>query len=635
MKKTLKISLIVVGALIVLLVALLVAANIALNSNSVQNKILHYATEQLAQKLETRVEIDSVSVNIPHMAIDLHGMAIDDREQRPMLQIEQLSVKMNLRKLLSHNVTVESAYLKGAKAAIYVDSAGVGNYQFLIDAFKKDSVDTDTTSQGFDFALNAATLEDIELTFNDSFASFSRLEYTDDNGRHEATLNGLNGKFVAHTKKGDVDHSGSCETIHYQEQDTVSLLDITNLRYISNNHKPRKNHGKPNRGFFDKDHFDVIATMQLAVHYADKDSANVTLKSFKADDEVAGLHVTSVTCDAAINKRAVRLSNVDIKHAGATHLHFANGIINLPNKAAGVPLTYSTSTITGSTMLRDISRAFSPALVKFSLPLTLSTRVSGTATTLAFKDVRVSTADKRLTIAAVGNITNLPVKEKMVVHFDVSKMAAGSAVIHDIINQFPLKHKFMMKQLNALGQITYTGGFSVIYKHEKFQGTLGTAVGSLNFNVDLNHLDNYLYGKLKTNRLDLGRILDTKDFKQVACDIDCKFDFSKDRTAAIRKNKGGKLPIGTVNAFLPYCQYREGTIPNVTANIESDGVVATGNIRQQNKLLDLLCSFSLTDLDDYHSIKIRPGVNIDKGKAEVKSVFKKIFGKKKKSSDKE
>ena len=64
MNKTIKKLLKIVGGILAAVVILLGAALVVLNNKSFQQKVLEMAVEELQKKLETRVEIDSISINM-------------------------------------------------------------------------------------------------------------------------------------------------------------------------------------------------------------------------------------------------------------------------------------------------------------------------------------------------------------------------------------------------------------------------------------------------------------------------------------------------------------------------------------------------------------------------------------------
>ena len=73
MKTILKIIGIIIG-ICLLLVATIV---IAINTDFVQNKILKYATAKLSEKLQTKVEAESISINFFSLSADLHGVSLE------------------------------------------------------------------------------------------------------------------------------------------------------------------------------------------------------------------------------------------------------------------------------------------------------------------------------------------------------------------------------------------------------------------------------------------------------------------------------------------------------------------------------------------------------------------------------
>ena len=132
------IILLIFAGIVVLVVLLLVTATVLLNTQSVQDDLAKYATEQLELKLGTRVKIDQASVNLFTQKVNLKGLEVEDQEHRKMLELKQLLVDVDLLKLITREVVVEEVLLDGVKAKLYKPQEGPANYQFLIDAFKKD-----------------------------------------------------------------------------------------------------------------------------------------------------------------------------------------------------------------------------------------------------------------------------------------------------------------------------------------------------------------------------------------------------------------------------------------------------------------------------------------------------------------
>jgi hypothetical protein len=229
----------------------------------------------------------------------------------------------------------------------------------------------------------------------------------------------------------------------------------------------------------------------------------------------------------------------------------------------------------------------------------------------------VHTPDKRLKIDAVGGIDHLNKKEDLDIHFHVNKMTAKGKVKQEIIQQFPVK-KMMMKQLDALGDISFVGDVHIPYRREEFKGVLGTAVGSLNFNFAIDENTKYVEGNAETKAIQLGKVLAMPEIGDVGLNANFKVDIDKKRTAQTRKQYGGKMPIGKVNATIYEASYKKIKVKNLLVDIKSNGGQVEGSISQQNKGLDWACDFSFTDIDKLSNIKVKPKV-----KVKWKDIFKK------------
>ena len=632
MKRYLVLALKIVGGLVAAIVVILVAAAFMLNSSSIQNKALTYATEQLRTKLQTKVEIDSIHINFLTFDVNLMGLDVEDRQQRKMLQADKLSVNLDLWKLVTKKLEIESAEINGVRARLYQPEDSAANFQFVIDAFKSDKPKTEKTDtvkkkkSKLDLDLKNLKVQNIDVVFNEDTFQLEKLAYEKTwLGHQQGEIRHLHGKFDRATKKGEMrTHLVELDHLSLSEKSDHLMADIEDLHFAIDNHLPRKNAGKPKRGFFDVGHLDVMSNMQLRINHYGKDTANVTMTKFVAKDSLTGFNVRDLRFTAGINKEKVYLSDVTIQH-DSTVLKFDKGELTLPSKKQGRKLTYHTSEIFGRTLLKDISRPFAPVLANFTIPLELKVKLSGTDTSMVFRDIHVNTADNKLKLDADGGMEHFSPKEALNIHFHVKNMTTPTKTAIDIINQFAVK-KFMMKQLKALGTIGYTGDVAILYKKELFKGLLRTDVGSLNFNVTLDENTKYVLGQVSTSSIQLGKVMQMEKIGPVACNANFKFDMSKPRTALVRKQKGGKLPIGQVNATVLEASYMKTKLKNVKATIISDGAVANGHLEHDKKNVDLLVDFTFTSTDSIHKMKIKPNVKIhnmpwqkkDKGDAKTK-----------------
>ena len=582
MKRIIILTLKILGGLVALVVVLLVAVFIYINSSAGQQRLLRFATDLLQDKLETKVQIDSVSVNFGTLDVNLIGLDVEDRQQRPLLQTDRIAVSIDKKKLLTHRVEVESAHIDGLRAQVHTTKDSAANYQFIIDAFKTDKTKTQEKPK----SKNQLVLDIHKLHLSNIYVE-----------HHGVTKKGFNQT----TTFALID-------LLLKSKGSKYAVVVDNLRFATDNHQSRKNTNRPKRGFFDAGHLDVTASMEMMVNHYGKDTVHVSLTKCMARDSITGFDVKDLHFDVGINKTTAYVSNLELQHLN-TKLSFDSATIQLPSKKQGRKLEYATTMISGSTLLKDIARPFAPALSRFSIPLHFKVLMSGTDSTLHFRKAHVNTADQKLKVDANGDLTHLQEKEKLFIRFNVSKMSTDATTAQKIINQFVVK-KFMMRQLNNLGAIGYKGSFDVLYKMEKFRGVLSTSKGSLGFNFTLNEKTKYLTGSVRTKGFRLGQVVEMKDIGDVGFGADFCFDYSKPRTARVRRLRGGKLPIGWVNVKGASASYKKIRMSDINATIKSDGVVAQGHIEQRKKLTDLLCDFTFNNTDSIHKMKIKPTMRL-------------------------
>ena len=608
------------------LAALLIIALILINTGKFQSWLKDNAQEYLTETLGTRVEFESVGINVFGGDVRLAGLEVEDLQQRKMLVMDALEVHADLLPLLRKRVSISSVEVRGLNANLFKERPDTAaNYQFILDAFKKDKheegKDEKKKKKTLELKLENLKLEDINVRFNDNQFKLGELrvsgvEYS--GGAIEEIpyekltvfVKDLETSWTGNTKKGPVKNFVKVDDVKtiYPE------IKIQGVHFKTDNGQPRKNAGKPKHGWFDAGHIDAVADFDLMLKHLGKDSVVIFLDRGVARDTTTGFDVRDLRAKAKIIGKQVHLRDIVVQQIGTT-LKMDTAYIKLPNKAKGdTTLYYSTSTITGRTQLKDISRPFAPVLSLFTLPLNLRTTMNGDANGMRFNDVFVYTDDKLLTINAKGYIVNLKDKYKLNVHFDVNKMTARGGIKSKIINQFIVK-KFMMKQLHNLGTIGYVGSFDVLWKREVFRGLLTSPQGNIDFSFTVDDLNKYVSGKARSNALEIGKIMDMSEIGEIGASANFQFDISKPRTAQMRRIKGGKLPMGHVDAVIEKANYKFVKVSNLQITIDSDGAVATGHLFSGGKYIDLSCDFTFTDTDDMKKTKIKPKLSIHSGKS--------------------
>ena len=417
-------------------------------------------------------------------------------------------------------------------------------------------------------------------------------------------------KWNSFTKKGMVDNLFSINSLNMKQQDADKLLTIRGLRYATDNHRPRKNIGKPKRGFFDIKHLDLHSDMTVKIKEIGKEGVKAALTRCSIKDKATGINVVYLLLDADIRKGMADIRNIRLRLPNSelkTHVvHF-----QFADKQKGIHFHFETGKVEGEVLLQDISHTFAPILKDFTLPLEISTRVSGTSDDMAFENVTVNTSDQQLKIWATGKIVDMKDKYGMIVRFDVDSMYALGNSKMKVINQFPVK-KLMMEQVDALGDIGYKGHFRIRWKKEEFHGRLSSAVGPIDFDFTLDEKKKNITGNFITDSIKFGKAFDVKTVNYMACKGDFQVDYAKVRTAAMRTMRNGKLPIGVAKVDVIDAHYRIFHFRNLHANLSSDGAVANGRFELNAKYIDWIGKFAFVRTGTEKRLRFRPGIRFHK-----------------------
>jgi hypothetical protein len=399
-------------------------------------------------------------------------------------------------------------------------------------------------------------------------------------------------------------------TINISDDGKEKSIDIKGLNLRSDNHRPRRNTGKPHHGAFDDGHFDMIADLSADILYTGKDSITARLTRGCVKDTIGGIDLTDLKSDIAIIGKKVHLTNTVVQQT-TTRLDIPKAELRLPDKKKGKNLSYDADSIYGRAILKDISKPFAPVLNKFTIPLNLRLALNGTDKGMNFRSIHINTDDNKLIINATGNLRDLTDGRKLNLHFFVHDMVAKPGIKDKIINQFTVK-KYMMYQLYALGVIKYHGDFDILWKKQKFRGVLNTEKGDIDFNFEVDGANKYLTGNVSTDSLKLGELFQLKRLGDIDCSASFCVDISKERTKEMRKEKEGKLPIGNVKADVKKVQYRNITLKNIVADIQSDGALASGDITMKGNLTDLMLQFTFTNTNEMQKMKVKPKLKFRK-----------------------
>lgn len=601
------------GWTMAIVIAIVVLLSTIANSSYVEDKLIGLATEALSKEFNTDVKIKHIDLNLLAQHASIQGVTLKDMEQRDMLKIKEIWVNLRLRPLLHGQIVLRSVKVDDIDLLIVKPEDGPANYQFLLDHPKKKSQDKKKKKgSALKVDLNGAIVNNVHIKYNHEPYDINQIVYHHLYGIHTVTVHHLIAAWKQYKKKGitawNID-SGLL-TVNISDDGKEKSIDIKGLNLRSDNHRPRRNTGKPHHGAFDDGHFDMIADLSADILYTGKDSITARLTRGCVKDTIGGIDLTDLKSDIAIIGKKVHLTNTVVQQT-TTRLDIPKAEIMLPDKKKGKGLSYNADTIYGRAILKDISKPFAPVLNKFIIPLNLRLGLNGTDKGMNFRGIHINTDDDKLVINATGNLRNFSPARELTLHFFVHDLVAKPGIKDKIVNQFTVK-KYMMYQLYALGVIKYHGEFDILWKKEKFRGLLNTEKGDIDFNFEIDGVNKYLTGNVTTDSLKLGELFQLKRLGDIDCSASFSIDISKERTKEMRKEKEGKLPIGNVKADVKKVKYRNITLKNIVADIQSDGALASGDVTMKGNLTDLMLQFSFTNTNEMQKMKVKPKLKFRK-----------------------
>lgn len=549
------------------IVSLLLIVMIAFNTSFVQKPIIELATGLLSKELNTKVEIDEININPITQRVSIHKVRIQDQNKRELLLVKKIWGNFRLMPLLKGQVILKEFKVDGVKVLLSKPENGPANYQFLLDATKKKDKKKKKKKKPSPFIVELmhARVSNIQVTYNDQDYILEKAEYSDWRNRQH--------------------------------------VDIKGLHLKTDNHKPRKNTNKPHRGYFDAGHLDMVADLSVDINHISKDTIRGAITNCTVTDTITGFYIHDVCAGITYSNKNIHLSDINVYQLD-THINIPKADFALPDKKLGTKLKYNADSIYVRTYLKDISRPFAPVLRNFSLPLNVRCSLNGNQKGMFFRGIHVNTDDNKLVINSTGVLRNMKGKE-LNLHFEVYDMVAKPGIKDKIINQFNVK-KHMMYQVYALGVVKYHGSFDVLWRKEQFRGLLNTEKGDIDFEFQIDGNTKYLSGKVNSDSLKLGDLFKLKKIHNIAASAEFNVDISKERTAQRRKEKGGKLPFGTIHADIRKVDFKNLHLKNIETNIESDGAEAKGDITLKGSLTDLMLEFSFKDTEAMQEMKVKP-----------------------------
>jgi len=166
LKKTLRILLWCVVTIIALLLLLIVLIQVPSIQNYAKDKAITY----LHNKIKTKVSLDHISIKFPKDVV-LEGFYFEDQKKDTLLTGKRLEVDVDLFKLVSSELEINSVSLENVTANISRNKAGVFNFDYIIKAFEsKEPKVEDPDAKPFKISVVKVNLDNVKFNFKDDFS---------------------------------------------------------------------------------------------------------------------------------------------------------------------------------------------------------------------------------------------------------------------------------------------------------------------------------------------------------------------------------------------------------------------------------------------------------------------------------
>lgn len=153
------------------IIALLLLVIILIQVPSVQNFVKDKAITYLHDKIKTKVALDHISIKFPKDVV-LEGFYFEDQKKDTLLAGKRLVVDVDLFKLVSSELEINSVSLENTTANISRNKSGDFNFDYIIKAFesKEPEKPKDPDSKPFKISVVKVNLDNIKFNFKDDYS---------------------------------------------------------------------------------------------------------------------------------------------------------------------------------------------------------------------------------------------------------------------------------------------------------------------------------------------------------------------------------------------------------------------------------------------------------------------------------
>jgi hypothetical protein len=297
-----------------------------------------------------------------------------------------------------------------------------------------------------------------------------------------------------------------------------------------------------------------------------EEQSGFILKDFKTQIFASAKVLKMPFVDLKLPNSKVRLENIQLKYDSLADLKHFNQKVRW-----NAPISLS------AIALADL-KAFVPDFRGMKGAATLKGLITGRVSSLRFQKMEIKYGDSFLLNADL-DVNGLPNLPEVFVYGKINELHCEKGDLQDFISELNRKPFLLPKEFSQLGRIRYRGNITGFLNNLVFYGNLNTDIGSVSSDVLLkisNNLKNYEYnGTIKSDGLQLGKLLSSKQFGKVSFNLNTKGT----------KKENTKFQ-GTIQAKVSEFHFNDYTYRDVQLNGKYDGKGYDGTLDLHDQNVD-------------------------------------------------
>ncbi len=293
-------------------------------------------------------------------------------------------------------------------------------------------------------------------------------------------------------------------------------------------------------GKFNTNHLqlqNIIANISLKA--LTKDSLNFGIKRLSLDEKASGFSLKKMSLKLVANDKQTTIDNFAIELPETSlrmdTIHLSYDSLSAFNHFAE-KVRFSFKTLPSVVTLKDVS-PFVPMLAHFKEPLTLDVQVEGTFDQLTCPHLEITAADSQFRLAGDVSLQDLSNPQSTYIYGSLSELSANTRGVGFLVRNLSSNYNGVPPLLERLGNIDFRGEISGYFTDLVTYGSLRTSLGSIKTDLKLSSDKNkgaFSYsGAVKTEKFELGKLLNDEKFGDITFNLDVRGQHQKNLLPAI------------------------------------------------------------------------------------------------------